>query len=219
MQGGASVSTGIGERVPRKEDRRLLNGQAKFVGDLKFPRQWEAAFVRSPIAHGRIRAVTKPDDATDRVFTAAHSGKSVMIAPEPPGDPDAGIETGWTVRRVWEQKTQGYMSSPVLIDGHIYIHLKNERFACLEANTGDVQWTSQPFGKYWSMAYSGDKILALDSDGTLRLIRADPTSLEVIDQTRVADDAWAHLAVSGNRLIVRDLDALKAFRWDVSDRE
>lgn len=71
MQGGASVATGIGERVPRKEDKRLLNGQAKFVGDLKFPRQWEAAFVRSPIAHGRIRAITKPEDFADRVFTAA----------------------------------------------------------------------------------------------------------------------------------------------------
>ncbi|MCB2140386.1 MAG: xanthine dehydrogenase family protein molybdopterin-binding subunit, partial [Rhodobacteraceae bacterium] len=65
------MSTGIGERVLRKEDRRLLNGQARFVGDIRLPRQWEAAFVRSPLAHGRIRSVTKPAGLEDRVFTAA----------------------------------------------------------------------------------------------------------------------------------------------------
>jgi carbon-monoxide dehydrogenase large subunit len=65
------LSTGIGERVQRKEDRRLLNGQAKFVGDIRLPRQWEAAFVRSPLAHGHIRAIRKPAGSESRVFTAA----------------------------------------------------------------------------------------------------------------------------------------------------
>ena len=65
------MTTGIGARIERKEDRRLLTGQAKFVGDIKLPRQWEAAFVRSPVAHGRIRAIRKPEGMADRVFTAA----------------------------------------------------------------------------------------------------------------------------------------------------
>jgi carbon-monoxide dehydrogenase large subunit len=47
-----------------------LNGQAKFVGDLKFPRLWEAAYVRSPIAHGRIKSVSIPDAVRAQVFTA-----------------------------------------------------------------------------------------------------------------------------------------------------
>ena len=63
------MSTGIGARVLRKEDHRLLRGQAKFVGDLRFPRQWEAAFVRSTVAHGRIIKITKPEPLADRVFT------------------------------------------------------------------------------------------------------------------------------------------------------
>lgn len=64
------MSTGIGARVQRKEDRRLLHGQAKFVGDLKFPKLWEAAYVRSPIAHGRIRSVQKPSAYSSQVFIA-----------------------------------------------------------------------------------------------------------------------------------------------------
>nr|WP_275982260.1 xanthine dehydrogenase family protein molybdopterin-binding subunit [Frigidibacter sp. ROC022] len=46
-----------------------MSGQARFVGDIKLPRQWEAAFVRSPIAHGRILKITKPVAFADRVFT------------------------------------------------------------------------------------------------------------------------------------------------------
>lgn len=71
MQRIGRLSTGIGERVQRKEDRRLLNGQAKFVGDIRLPRQWEAAFVRSPVAHGRIVSIRKPAGFEARVFTAA----------------------------------------------------------------------------------------------------------------------------------------------------
>lgn len=172
---------------------------------------------RQPIEAFRGMNILTPLIIGENIFTAAHSGKSVLIAAEPPGDPQANA--GWTVRQVWEQKTQGYMSSPVLIDGHIYIHLKNRRFACLDAETGDVRWTSEPFGKYWSMVHSDDKILALDSDGTLRLIRADPEGLVVSDRAQVADDAWAHLAVLDDLLIVRDLDALHAFRWNGPGRD
>ncbi|MEO1198595.1 MAG: xanthine dehydrogenase family protein molybdopterin-binding subunit [Pseudomonadota bacterium] len=64
------MSTGIGARVIRKEDARLLAGTARFVGDIKLPRLWEAAFVRSPIAHGILRGVVKPNGLEDRVFTA-----------------------------------------------------------------------------------------------------------------------------------------------------
>ena len=64
------MSTGIGARVPRKEDARHLAGKAQFVGDLSFPRLWEVAFVRSPLAHARIRSITVPERYTGRVFTA-----------------------------------------------------------------------------------------------------------------------------------------------------
>lgn len=63
------MNTGIGARIPRKEDSRHLRGTAQFVGDIKMHGSWEAAFVRSPLAHARIRSITKPAGAEDRVFT------------------------------------------------------------------------------------------------------------------------------------------------------
>jgi len=64
------MSDGIGARVLRKEDARHLNGHARFVGDIWLPDLWEVAFVRSPVAHGRIRSVVKPEAHAGRVFTA-----------------------------------------------------------------------------------------------------------------------------------------------------
>lgn len=46
-----------GERVPRKEDRRLLTGRGTFVDDVTMPGMVHATFVRSPIAKGRIVAI------------------------------------------------------------------------------------------------------------------------------------------------------------------
>ena len=47
----------FGERVPRKEDARLLTGRGRFVADVRLPGLVHAAFVRSPLAHARITAV------------------------------------------------------------------------------------------------------------------------------------------------------------------
>jgi len=65
------MATRIGDRVQRKEDARHLSGKGQFVGDLKVAGCWEAAFVRSPLAHARVRGITKPQGAESRVFTAA----------------------------------------------------------------------------------------------------------------------------------------------------
>lgn len=62
---------GIGARVLRKEDHRHLHGQGNFVGDIVMPHMKEIAFVRSPVAHARIRSVEKPSGFEDSVFVAA----------------------------------------------------------------------------------------------------------------------------------------------------
>jgi carbon-monoxide dehydrogenase large subunit len=51
------VLNGIGQPVPRKEDRRLLCGQGRFTDDLTLPDQAYAVMVRSPHAHARILSI------------------------------------------------------------------------------------------------------------------------------------------------------------------
>jgi CO/xanthine dehydrogenase Mo-binding subunit len=47
----------IGTREPRREDRRLLTGRGRFVGDIRLPGMLEAVFVRSSLAHARIASI------------------------------------------------------------------------------------------------------------------------------------------------------------------
>ena len=59
---------GIGARVKRKEDARHLRGRGSFVADMMLPGQREVAFLRSPIAHGRIVSIGKPPGCESSVF-------------------------------------------------------------------------------------------------------------------------------------------------------
>jgi carbon-monoxide dehydrogenase large subunit len=62
------TSQGIGARVARKEDARHLHGRGNFVSDMVMPGQQEVAFLRSPVAHGRVRRVGKPQGYEQSVF-------------------------------------------------------------------------------------------------------------------------------------------------------
>lgn len=45
------------EQWTRREDRRLLTGQGRFVADIAVPGCLDAVFVRSRVGHGTLRAV------------------------------------------------------------------------------------------------------------------------------------------------------------------
>ncbi|HVL34245.1 MAG TPA: xanthine dehydrogenase family protein molybdopterin-binding subunit [Burkholderiales bacterium] len=62
---------GVGARLRRKEDHRHLHGRGEFVGDLRLPGTLEAAFVRSPVAHGVVRGLDIPAEHAASVLTAA----------------------------------------------------------------------------------------------------------------------------------------------------
>ncbi|HEX7855650.1 MAG TPA: xanthine dehydrogenase family protein molybdopterin-binding subunit [Sphingobium sp.] len=72
---GVGAARFIGKRVHRKEDPRLLTGKGTFVDDVVLPGMLHCAFVRSPIARGRIKAVdtsvAKLQPGVHAVLTAA----------------------------------------------------------------------------------------------------------------------------------------------------
>jgi aerobic carbon-monoxide dehydrogenase large subunit len=67
----ANEAWGVGASVLRREDERHLHGRGEFVSDIKLPGTMEVAFLRSPHAHARIKAIAVPPEAAGRVFTAA----------------------------------------------------------------------------------------------------------------------------------------------------
>src|SRR6476659_3615797 len=66
----ASNKTGVGARLRRKEDDRFLHGRGQYIGDIRFPRMRDVAFVRSAVAHARLTGIHVPERLRERVFTA-----------------------------------------------------------------------------------------------------------------------------------------------------
>ena len=66
---------GVGARLLRKEDDRLMRGRGQFVADLRFAGMQDVAFVRSPLAHAHLRGITVSEAYKDAVFSAADLAK------------------------------------------------------------------------------------------------------------------------------------------------
>jgi aerobic carbon-monoxide dehydrogenase large subunit len=86
----------FGAPITRNEDARLLSGQALFVDDVELPGMLHAAFLRSNVAHARIRSIdvaaARARPGVAAVYTAADLG--AYWAPGPllvPPPPIAGI--------------------------------------------------------------------------------------------------------------------------------
>ena len=121
------------------------------------------------------------------------------------------------VDEIWKAKTEAYMSSPVVVGENIYVHLRNQRLTCLDPNTGQSLWTTRPFGKYWSMVANGSNVLALDERGDLLLLDLNAKEFVSVDKRHVSDHStWAHLAVVGSQVFVRDLKGLTVYVWEAA---
>src|SRR6201996_4579873 len=66
----AESGQGVGARLLRKEDDRFLRGRGQFVADIRMAGLQDVAFVRSPLAHARIKGIHVPERYRDVVFTA-----------------------------------------------------------------------------------------------------------------------------------------------------
>ena len=66
---GRESEFGVGASLTRKEDARFLAGRGEFVGDIRRHGMLDVAFVRSPVAHARIRAIEKPAGLEAQVWT------------------------------------------------------------------------------------------------------------------------------------------------------
>jgi outer membrane protein assembly factor BamB len=123
------------------------------------------------------------------------------------------------VKTTWDARVGSYMASPVVVGENVYVFNASQRLVCLDLATGKERWTGDKrFGKYLSMVGGKDSILALDQNGTLYLIKADPEKFEILDSRKISkDETWAHLAVCGDEVYIRELNAMVVYRWKAAE--
>lgn len=151
--------------------------------------------------------VLTPTVVGDYVYTAATRGKSQCFK-------IMRVGTRWQPEEVWNQKTQAYMSSPVTDGETVFVHSSNGRLTALDFSSGDILWTGKPMGKYQSLVINDEVMLALSNEGELLTVAPVRDELTITSRRQVADDSWAYLGVFEGGLLVRDLKALKVYRYD-----
>ncbi|MGF1583380.1 MAG: PQQ-binding-like beta-propeller repeat protein [Gemmataceae bacterium] len=202
--GGADASPILANLAGQKQlvvlNRSVVAGLDLETGKV-FWKQTVGAFRNTTI----VTPLKLKDDA---IFVSMFANPSVRV--------DVEREKGaYRVRRAWTNTRDGYMSSPLRIRDHIYLFTARKGLLCLNAKTGKTVWVSdRRFGDYWSMVANNDQILALDEEGFLFLIQADPKSFRLLDQRRISrGGTWAHVAVCDDEIYVRGLDSLSVYRW------
>lgn len=167
---------------------------------------------KQPIEAFRGMNIYTPILHRGKFFTSAYGGGSQLVSAQ------RNLE-GWQTSFEWRNKLQGYMSTPVVLGDFAYLHLRNQRFACLDLTTGQERWITKPFGNYWSLVTNDKRLLALDSRGDLLLIDPTPEEFRLLDSRHVSDaTTWAHLVVAGDEVYVRALDELQVYQWRSSDK-
>lgn len=145
----------FGARVLRREDRRLLDGSARYLDDICRPNMVHISFVRSPIAHARILSVNLGTlasmSSTCSAFTASDLGSPVPAVAA-------------------NSRTDGFQTSqmPVLASGKVrYV---GEPIAVVAA---DSPYEAEDFAELVAVDFDGrppvvDPITAL-GDGSARV--------------------------------------------------
>jgi len=88
----------VGRSIPRREDARLLTGRGQFVADLNLPNMLHAVFVRSQVAHARIRAIDLSRAAAAPGVAYVLSGLDLLRLLPPVPDTQLSLPRKWTTQ-------------------------------------------------------------------------------------------------------------------------
>jgi outer membrane protein assembly factor BamB len=123
----------------------------------------------------------------------------------------------WTVQPVWHNdEVSLYMSSPVLDAGKVFgfSHKNKGQFFAVDAASGKTLWLSEGRqGENAAVLATGDALLLLTNDAELIVAKKDTNTFAPIATYTVADSAtWAHPALVGRTLLVKDAETLAQWR-------
>jgi outer membrane protein assembly factor BamB len=122
---------------------------------------------------------------------------------------------------VWKNpQLNCYFSTPVAAGDHLYMLngvlsiTPSITLRCVEAATGKVKWERPGVGKYHAalVRTGGGDLLMLDDNGRLTRFAADPAGYKELAAATVCGPTWAHPAVAGGYVLVRDEKELIALK-------
>jgi len=119
-----------------------------------------------------------------------------------------------TPEQIWKNdKLTCYFSTPVgagdfcyMVNGAATLKNASITLRCIDPKTGTIAWEKPNVGKYHAaILRTGDgKMLMLDDKGYLNLFEPDAKEYKELARSKVCGETWAHPALVGNMLYLRD---------------
>ena len=151
--------------------------------------------------------ITTPVYSNGRVFfTSAYGTGGALLGLKSSGEAVSAQEIYFT------NNMQNHHGGVVLVDGYLY-GFNNSILTCLEFETGKVMWRDRSVGK-GSVAYADGRLYVLSEDNVVGLVEASPKGYRETGRFTIADQgwpSWAHPAVSGGRLYLRNQNVLASY--------
>jgi outer membrane protein assembly factor BamB len=119
----------------------------------------------------------------------------------------------WSTKPVWKnEQVSMYMSTPTVIAGTLYglSHRNRGQFFAIDLKTGRTLWTTPGReGDNASIIAAGRTLLLSTTEGELIVARPNAAKFEEIKRYDIAESAvWAHPAIAGRSILVKDVDKL-----------
>ena len=172
---------------------------------------WRYKKVGNPYAN-----ISTPVVSGDYVFasSAYNTGSALLKMVKKKGRP-AYEEVYWMPHKKMQNK-QGGMT---LVDGHIYGGHGNGAglMICVELATGEIKWgPERSKGKgECTCLYADGHVIFRREDGTVNLVKADPTELRLVHSFKPSfkdGNSWAQPVIANGRMYLREQDKLMCYR-------
>ncbi len=161
---------------------------------------------RVPLKTGAKRHACTPVIAGDTVTVASTSIGTLQFRIVKKGA-EFAAEQAWA-----NAQCKTIIGSPILVGKNIFTLGPRDHadLVCLEAATGKQIWAQPGLADYASITAVNDKLLVLNSNGELILVKASPAKYEELGRAQVCGTTWASPAYVDGRIFVKDESHLTA---------
>ena len=148
--------------------------------------------------------------APERVFVSkGYGGGGALLALE------ARADGTLAARELWHdgRKLRTKLTNVVLLDGFVY-GLDDGMLECVELATGAKRWKSGRYG-HGQILLAGELMLVCSEEGEVFLLEPSPERENAVlgSFQALADKCWAHLALAGDVLLLRNAEECTA--WEL----
>ena len=97
----------------------------------------------------------------------------------------AQVDTVWSCKRPRSYTWNNFIT----IDGQLYgliLTGRDFQLACLDLGTGAVRW-GESVGRWGALIGAGDRLIFIDGDGDLRIVKATPDAYQPLAELKIWD--------------------------------